>query len=153
MKKLSVIFFSIAVVIAFQACNSSNKSKEIEKYQYAETKVQLNDVLSKKVGSWIKEGIECYGLVMLTDKDGKVQAVKELKASVLIIQNDKIKMKALEDITLAPKAGCSKMGIAKGETWWEEEGDLFQTREEAIAYGESIKIERKSKAGAKFTVD
>lgn len=153
MKKLSIIFISIAVIVVFQACNSTNKSKEIEKYKYAETKVQLNDVLNKKVGSWIQEGSECYGLVMMTDRDKNVQAVKELKAVVLIIQNDKIKMKALEDVSLAPKAGCTKMGISKGETWWEEDGDLFQTREEAIAFANSLEKENKPAAGAKFTID
>jgi uncharacterized protein YwlG (UPF0340 family) len=153
MNKLKSIIISVAVIVAFQSCNSSNRSKEIEKYQYSESKVELNEMLNKKVGSWIKEGSECYGLVMMVDKDGNVQAIKELKALVLIIQNDKIKMKALEEVSLAPKAGCSKMGLSKGETWWEEEGDLFQTREEAVAFGESVRIERKPPTGGKFTVD
>lgn len=153
MKKRSIIFISIAVIVVFQACNSTNKSNEIEKYKYSETKVQLNEVLNKKVGNWIQEGSECYGLVMMTDNNKNVQAIKELKAVVLIIQNDKIKMKALEDVSLAPKAGCTKLGISKGETWWEEDGDLFQTREEAIAFANSIKKENQSAAGAKFTID
>lgn len=154
MRKLSIIFISIAVMVVLQACNSnSNKSKEIEKYQYTETKVELNEVLKKKVGSWIQEGSECYGLVMMSDPDGNVKDVKEMKAVVLIIQNDKIKMKSLENVTLAPKEGCTKMGISKGETWWEEDGDLFQTREEAIAFGKSIKTKVKSAAGTKFTID
>lgn len=153
MKKLSSIIILVAVVIVFQACNSSNKSKEIEKYTYTEEKVQLNDVLSKRVGSWIKEGSECYGLIVMSDKDGNIQTIKELKAVVLIIQNDKIKMKALEDVSLAPKKGCTKMGISKGETWWEEDGDLFQTRDEAIAFANSVIQEKKPATGGKFTIN
>lgn len=153
MKNLRTILVSIAIIVVFQACNSTSKSKEIEKYAYSEAKTELNEMLNKKVGSWIKEGMECYGIIMLRSPEGKIQAIKDIQAVVLIIQNDKIKMKALETVSLAPKAGCTKMGISKGETWWEEDGDLFQTREEAIAFEQSIEKEVKSPAGTKFTID
>ena len=153
MKKLGFVFYSMVIVIAFQSCNSANKSKEIEQYQSPETKNQLNETLQKKVGDWIKEGVDCYGVIMLISKEGDVRAVKELKAKVLIIEDDKIKMKALENVSLTPKPDCFKIGIAKGGTWWEEEGDLFQTREKALEYIKTIKIVKKSYAGTKITVD
>jgi len=153
MKQLIVIILGFIFFNMTTSCGSRDKSNALGKYNSEETKIKLNEILQKKVGSWIQEGSECYGLVMLTDKDGNVQAVKELKAIVLIVQNDKIKMKALEDVSLAPKAGCSKMGIAKGETWWETEGDLFQSKEEAIEFGKTIKIEKESPIGTKFTID
>lgn len=153
MKRSISLIISIILFSVLQSCNSSNKSSEIEKYKYTETTVQLNDTLKKKVGNWVREGVECYGLVMLTDNDGSVKAIKEIKAIVLTIQSDKIKMKALENISLAPKEGCTKMGISKGETWWEEEGDLFLTRDEAIAFANELKKEQKSAAGTKFTID
>ena len=74
----------------------------------------------------------------MTDKNENPISVKEIKALVVIIQKDKIKMKALEDISMAPKIDCSKMGISKGQTWWELEGDLFQTKEEAIEEAERM---------------
>ena len=154
MRKFSFILYSIVIVVLFQACNSKNRTKEIAHYQQlAETEAQLNEVLKQKVGSWIKEGAECYGIVLLNSQEGDIQAVKELKAKVLIIQGDKIKMKALEDVSVAPTKGCTKLGIAKGETWWEEEGDLFQTREEALAFIQTIKTTKQKPAGTKFTVD
>lgn len=153
MKQITTLLFCIGFIIILTSCGSRNQSQATSQAVSEQSEVKLNDVLQKKVGSWIKEGSECYGLVILTDKDGKAHAIKELKAVVLIIQNDKIKMKALEDINLAPKAGCKKMTMAKGETWWEVEGDLFQTREEAIEFKKTVKIDKKSPAGAKFTID
>jgi len=152
MKQLSKIIWGIILLVGFTACGSRDKSKSIENYKTQDSVVKLNEVLQKSVGSWIEEGKECYGIVQLIDKEGNILSMKEIKAVVLIIQNDKIKMKSLEEVSLAPKAGCSKMGIAKGETWWEEEA-LFQTREEAIAYEKSVQIKHKSPASAKFTVD
>jgi hypothetical protein len=43
-------------------------------------------------------------------------------------------MKALEKINIGPKEGCSEMGISKGETWMEKDGELFQTKDEAVTY-------------------
>ncbi len=57
-----------------------------------------------------------------------------MKAKVTTILSDSIKMKALEAVSLAEVKGCTKMGLAKGETWWETEGDLFKTREEALKW-------------------
>ncbi len=153
MRKFGIISFIIIAAVAFQSCNTKNKSKEIANYQATETKLQLNEVLQKKVGSWIQEGMDCYGVIIASDADGNVRGMKAVKAKVLIIQNDKIKMKALEDVSVAPKEGCSKLGISKGETWWEEDGDLFQTREQALEYIKSYKAEHKPKSGTKFTVD
>ncbi len=139
MKKTLSIVLTIAVIVLFQACNSKNKSKEIEQYRYTGTKVQLNNKLKKKVGSWIEEGAECYGIVMVNSPEGSIQAVKEVKAKVLIIQNDRIKMKALENIDLAPRPGCTKMKVSKGDIWWEKEGDLFQTKKGAIQFINTVK--------------
>ena len=76
----------------------------------------------------------CYGIIILTDKDGLPRKVEAIEAKVISIQPDKIKMKAMEDLVLAPVEGCTKIGIKKGETWDELEGDLFQTRAEAIKH-------------------
>jgi nuclear transport factor 2 (NTF2) superfamily protein len=43
-------------------------------------------------------------------------------------------MKTIESVSLLPGERCDKMGLAYGDTWWEEEGDIFRTREEAEAY-------------------
>ncbi len=153
MKHLTTLLFYIGFSIVLTGCGSRDQSKATGQYTSEQSEVKLNDVLQKKVGSWIKEGSECYGLVVLTDKDGNISSIKEIKAIALIIQSDKIKMKALEDVNMAPKAGCTKMDIAKGETWWEVEGDLFQTREEAIEFKKTVKIDKKSPVGAKFTID
>lgn len=153
MNKSTAIILAVIVLFVIFGCGSTDKSKILEKYSEGVAKIKLNDTLQRKLGSWIYEGKECYGLATIIDEEGNVSSLTEVKAVVLIIQNNKIKMKSLERISLAPRPGCPKMAIEKGDTWWEEEGDLFQTREEAIEFGKTIKLHKKSSIGLKFTVD
>lgn len=134
MKQLMPIILVVIFAGSNLSCGSGNKSKQIKEYKYTEEKAAVTGVLQKKVGPWIKEGMTCYGIVVLTDKDGIPKKVKEIEAKVISIQPDKIKMKAMEDLVLAPVEGCIKTGMKKGETWDELEGDLFQTRAEANNY-------------------
>jgi hypothetical protein len=92
----------------------------------------------------VKEGITCYGVVVGIDKDGKPLYGKPVKAKVVNIKGNEVKMKALESVSLAEVKGCTKMGIKKNETWIEKEADLFQTEEEAINFLKQKKIYRKS---------
>lgn len=141
----------IIVALIFIAC-SSDKSKEIEGYAY-DDKIKLNEKLHSKVGKWIKDGIECYGVVVLTSANGNVEKAKTIKAKVVLVTADKIKMKALEDINLAPKVSCNKMGLSKGDTWWEEDGDLFATQQEATNFIKETLQLTEVKTGDKFTID
>ena len=134
MKKLVSIILVVVIAVSILCCGSGNKSRQIKEYKYSEEKVAVTGDLQKKVGAWIKEGMTCYGIIMLIDKDGLPKKVEAIEAKVISIQPDKIKMKAMEDLVLAPIEGCTKVGMKKGETWDELEGDLFQTREEAIKH-------------------
>ena len=137
MKQLTSIILIAVFAGSILSCVSGNKSNQIKEYKYTEEKAAVTGVLQKKVGPWIKEGMTCYGIVILTDKDGLPKKVEAIEAKVILIQPDKIKMKAMEDLVLAPVEGCIKTGMKKGETWDELEGDLFQTRAEAIKYIDS----------------
>lgn len=153
MRRIITVFYLFVVFALNYGCNSSDKSKEIAGYGQAGSNVELAEPLKAKVGSWIKEGAECYGIVMVQSTDLNLFAIREVKAKVLVVQSNKIKMKALEDVSVAPKAGCNKMGITKGETWWEEEGDLFQSKEEAAEFARTIMEKQKKPTGKKFTID
>jgi len=137
MKQLMSIILVVVFAGSILSCGSGNKSKQIKEYKYTEGKAAITGDLQKKVGTWIKEGMTCYGIIILTDKDGLPKKVESIEAKVISIQPDKIKMKAMEDLLLAPVEGCNKTGMKKGETWDELEGDLFQTRAEAIKYIDS----------------
>ena len=130
---MSVILVAV-IAGSIMSCISGNKSNQIKDYKYSEEKVAVTGILQKKVGAWVKEGMTCYGIVILADKEGNPKKVREIEAMVVSIQPDKIKMKAMEDLVLAPVEGCTKTGMKKGETWDELEGDLFQTRDGAIQY-------------------
>lgn len=121
----------IMLVFGLGACNSGTNSQENKTYDYVETTTELNPVLKARIGDWAKKGVECYGVVVTLDAEGVPQNGLPVKAKIIRIEKDQIKMKALENISLGEEQGCSKMGISSGETWWETDGDLFQTREEA----------------------
>jgi len=133
MKNSLLILLLIGAIIT-GGCNSRKRSDEIKNYTYQEQTTELSEQLSGKVGSWVQEGTVCYGLVASIDAKGKVQKGLPVKSKVLTIKSDSLKMKALESVSLAEVKGCTKLGIAKGDTWWETEGDLFKTKEEAVAF-------------------
>ncbi len=96
-----------------------------------EEKVVLNEKLQERVGSWIEKGIECYGIVIATSTpDGKPMG-KSVKCKVIALKPDMIRLKTLESVSLMESKGCDRLGLAYGDTWWEEEGDIFRTRKEA----------------------
>jgi len=132
--KYSVLCCLLTALLFFSGCRSGKKSEEIKNYAYQEPSTKMNSVLEDKVGGWISEGTVCYGLVVGIDSEGKVAKGLPVKAKVVTNASDSLKMKALENVSLAEVKGCSKMGISKGEPWWEKDGDLFKTLEEATAY-------------------
>jgi hypothetical protein len=137
-KQLSTLLALVFIILI--GCNSNKKSSDIANYSYEEEKVELNKKLSKKVGDWVKEDVICYGLLVTVDKNDVPNTGKPIKARVIKIKSNEIKMKALEDVILGITQGCSKNGISKGETWMEQDGELFQTKEEAIAYLKKNKL-------------
>jgi hypothetical protein len=133
MKKQAFILF-ITLIICFGGCRSKNRSEEIKNYAYPVKTATLNEKMTVKVGDWVEEGTVCYGLVVLVTTEGKQMRGLPVKSKVVSFTADSIKMKALESVNLSPVKGCKKMGLARGETWWETEGDLFKTKEEAEAF-------------------
>ena len=133
MKKwISVI--ALFVVVAISGCNSDGESSEEATYDYEGPSTELNAELRSKIGDWAVNGVECYGVLVAIDGTGIPQYGLPIKAKIVKIKANKIKMKAVESVNMGPKEGCSKMGMSYGESWWEIEGDIFQTLEEAEAY-------------------
>jgi len=124
----------LAVIMMLSACNSSNKSSPETTYEYVEEKYELNDMLKQKIGDWAEEGVVCYGLIVLKHEDGTLDYGVPVKSKILRIKSDSIKMKSLEKINLGDNSSCSQMGISYGQKWWESEGDIFKTKEEAEAF-------------------
>ncbi len=128
--KLSLLF---VILITF-SCNSQKKSEEVASYTYEEKSSEINPEILAKVGDWVKEDAICYGLVVAIDKKGVPVRGKSVKAKVVNVQGNDIKMKSLENISIAAKQGCNEYGIKIGESWVEKDGELFETREEADNY-------------------
>ncbi len=131
MKSLFLLFALLAI-FALAGCNSQKKSKEVASYKYDEKKVEMSTEFRKLVPEWVKVGKICYGLVVQVDGNGKEIKGKPVKAKVVQIKRDAIIMKALERVSLVEVESCKKMGLSRGDTWEEKDGDLFLTKQDAI---------------------
>lgn len=135
-------FYSFVILISLILITSCGTRTEGEGVRASDTRqeisgnVSFNDSLQAKVGSWLQKDTECYGIVVGYFADGSTLG-KSVKCRVVAIKPDKIKMKTIESVSLLPGEGCDKMGLAYGDTWWEEDGDIFRTREEAEAFIEA----------------
>lgn len=125
------ILLLLGFLFLIAGCGSKKKSEEIKNYEYKAENTVMNPQMQAKLGSWLEEGTVCYGLVVRVDKEGGMIDGLPVKAKVTTITSDSIKMKALETVSLADVKGCTKMGLTKGQSWWETDGELFQTRDEA----------------------
>lgn len=130
-----LMFSLVAFALLADSCADNSGSQKVSASENNESpaaKVVLNDDLKAKL-AWVEKGTECYGIVVGYFADGSTLG-KAVKCRVIAIKPDKIRMKTVESVSLLEGEGCDKMGLAYGDTWWEEEGDLFRTREEADAY-------------------
>lgn len=133
MKQLYLIALVVVLAGTFWGCVSGNKSKQIKDYKYTEEKT-VNDSVLANAETWAAEGMTCYGIVIMLNAQGRAKKVKEIEAKIVLIEPGLIKMKAMENLAMAPVQGCNKMEIKMGETWTEKEGELFRTREEAVKF-------------------
>jgi len=135
MKKLYYLLLLSASVLLF-SCKSGKESGNEVMYEYEESASDLNPELKKKIGDWAREGVVCYGCVVAVDGNRIPLSGKVVKAKIVTIKPDSLKMKALESVTVGEgeKEGCTKLGIAKGETWWETDGELFLEKEAAETF-------------------
>lgn len=123
----------ITFVVFILAVSCSGKKEPEVVYEYQEKTYELSDELQEKIGSWAEEGMSCYGILALVDKEGVIQEGSVIKARILRFNGDSVKMRSLESKQLREVEGCDQMGISRGETWWETAGDIYRTEEEAQA--------------------
>jgi hypothetical protein len=131
-----ISFLAVFSLMFTASCGNTQSEQNVRASATSESvssDAALNSDLEAKLGSWLKKDTECYGIVVGYFADGSTLG-KSVKCRVVAIKPDKIKMKTIESVSLLPGEGCDKMGLAYGDTWWEEEGDIFRTREEAEAY-------------------
>ncbi len=125
---LSLVAFSLLLVLF--SCSGKNKDAGVI-YEYVEEIPELSEALKEQIGSWAEEGASCYGILALVDGQGEIQEGSVIKAKLIRFNGDSVKMKSMVSVKLREVEGCDKMGISKGETWWETERDIFLTEEEA----------------------
>jgi hypothetical protein len=134
MKLSFLIIAGVLLLLNVVGCGRRDMSKTLEQYKYEVSTIDSTLIHKKKLEPWIKEGIACYGIAIVYNLSGAPIRIKEFSSRIISIEPDKIKMRSLENISLAPVKGCSKFSLEKGEDWEEPDGELFKTREEAIAF-------------------
>ncbi len=134
MKKLILMIVTCILTLYMSGCGQSDKSKILEKYKYVESNNSPDDMIKKKLDPWVKEGMICYGIVIVHDESKNPLRVKEVHSKIISIEPDKIRMRSLENIRMAEIKGCKVFSLQKGEDWIELEGDIFRTREDAIKF-------------------
>ena len=139
MRKL-VLLVILGTSLCIISCNSSKNSEEIASYTYQEKEIAMSDALLVKIPVWVEEGKICYGLVVQVTKENKPVSGKPVKAKVVQIDENSVKMKALETVILFEGTDRNLKGINKGQVWDEKEGDLFLTSDEAIEMLENMGI-------------
>nr|WP_319570752.1 hypothetical protein [uncultured Draconibacterium sp.] len=139
MRKL-VLLVILGTSLCIISCNSSKNSEEIASYTYQEKEIAMSDALLVKIPAWVEEGKICYGLVVQVTKENKPVSGKPVKAKVVQIDENSVKMKALETVILFEGTDRNLKGINKGQVWDEKEGDLFLTSDEAVEMLENMGI-------------
>lgn len=135
MLKHTLVFGACFLLLSnIAGCGPRDKMKILEQYKYEDNSSILTVNVNKKLDSWVKEGIKCFGIIMVCDLAGKPLRIKEVSVLVVSIQPESIKMKVLEDVIINRTIECTKVSFKKGESWNEEYGEIFQTRAEAIKY-------------------
>lgn len=127
-------FSALILLFSLAGCFGPDKTKILSQYKYEDNPNSLTVNVKTKLEPWIKQGVECYGIIMVCDLSGNPLRIKEVRVKVSSIQPDNIKMEAQEDVIINRTIECKKISFKKGDSWNEEYGDIFRTREEAIKY-------------------
>lgn len=137
MKQSILIIAYIGLLLTIAGCVQRDKSKIIEKYKYEENINQLPGRKDLKLESWVKEGVDCFGLIMVCEITGDPIRMKEVYVKVVSIQPDSLRIEALEDVMINRVQECKKVNLKKGQRWNETYGEIFRTRADAINYIDS----------------
>lgn len=136
MKKIYLFLLPVLMILAMAvvSCRQSSKPAALNEIKPVSNTDSTSSAqaVNKKIGDWVKKGTECYGIVIIELKDRTIG--KSVKCKVMAIKPDQVKMKTIEGVSLMESMGCDKIGLSYGDTWWETQGDIFRTREEADNY-------------------
>ena len=124
------VIYVVLLLVAFGCGNNSKREFKTNKIDKPQEKVNNKLPLAASIGPWVKEGVECYGLVVFTVDQKSYSRAVAVRCRIVDVRSTKIQCRSLENIISTTKDICNH-GIKTGETWWEKEPDLWQTKAEA----------------------
>lgn len=131
-----IVFFLLSILV-FASCGegkvSKNSGSDLQFYidRNAGRKNMKNQ---DKFLEWVEVGAEGYGIVIIVSNspEEKVTVGVPVKCRIVDEKRNGFKCLTLEDVEFYGGLGCDKLGLKKGEMWLESEGDLYQTKQEAM---------------------
>lgn len=124
----------ILLIVSLTGCGERNQSKKLAGYKFEDDTTLLPAANISNIEPWVKEGLTCWGIIMVVDKAGNPLRIKEVHVKVDRVEPGNIKLEALENVFLGHNPGCDRIAFKKGNTWTEKNGDLFKTQPEAIHF-------------------
>ncbi len=83
---------------------------------------------------WVERGEYCYTIAVFVLPDGTTLG-RPLHARIVVVAEDQVRLRAMENISLGDREGCEAMGVTYGETWWgSDPEEVFRSKEEAENY-------------------
>lgn len=119
--------------ILLLGCSSQDQSPTIidETLFFLNENQQLKDEIKVKFPTWIKNDLECYSFVKIKNDKGNLSAYP-IHCKILAVLRGGVKCRILETTSYFAEIKCKKYDVKSGFVWYEKEGELFKTKQEAI---------------------
>lgn len=132
MRYILIVLISVLLI----ACK--NKGFEVELVTddifYVSKLDSVPNFLRDSVGDWVQPGAKGYGILAIIDNNLNSSFGIPIECEIVSFHANGIKCKVLKNAYPYGDLGCEKIGVSKGELWLEKEGNLFPSKEKAIAY-------------------
>lgn len=130
-------YIALLLFIALFSCNNNPRIEAplIPKDLFVLEEVKkMPDSLQSKFPKWVEPGVNCYGVLIFTDKqDVYLPLGYPIPCKIISLHLNGVKCKVTQNIYPYESFGCQVIGIRKGSIWIETDGELFLTKEEAVA--------------------
>lgn len=129
-------YLSIVLIIVIFGCRNRPRIESPlvpANYFVLEEVTSLPDSVKNKFPDWVEPGVKCFGIVSLIDSLGEFDTFGfAVPCQVMSYHVNGVRCKVIRNVYPYESYGCQVIGIRKGETWMETDGDLFQTEKDAL---------------------
>lgn len=128
------LLFLLSIILLFSGCKKKINEPTIvdETLFFFNPDQELSQEIKSKFPDWIKKDVECYSYAKLLNDKQNVSAYP-IKCKITGILRSGVKCRVIENTSYFDELQCGRYDVKTGTIWFETKGDLFLTKEEAIA--------------------